>query len=174
MSQLKLKKAAIAERLGVSPKQIERYVADGMPCKGTGAKRTFPWPECRNWRDDLLKKQGREAAERSMKPSDDGELKLAAARQTIAESRLVVLKVEQLEGALIPLDLHEQRVQLVCETLAATIKGLGRYAGEVQRAVSDVEAELLLEKISDDLLRACSAKAESIEDEADERDRSAA
>jgi hypothetical protein len=174
MSQLKLKKAAIADRLGVSPKQIERYVADGMPCTGTGAKRTFPWPEVRNWRDDLLKKQGREAAERSMKPANDEELRQASDRQAIAESRLVVLKVEQLEGALIPLDLHEQRVQLVCETLAATIKGLGRYAGDVQRAMTDVDAELVLERISDELLRACMSTADGIEDEDRERDRSAA
>lgn len=174
MSQSKLKKAVIAERLGVSPKQIERYVADGMPCTGTGAKRTFPWPECRNWRDALLRKQEREAAEKRLKPADDDEVKQAGDRQAIAESRLIVLKVEELEGQLIPIDLHEKRVQLVCDTLAATIKGLGRFAGDVQRAMTDVDAELVLEKISDDLLRACMATADEIDAEGHERDRSAA
>jgi len=174
MSQLKLKKAALADRLGVSPKQIERYVAAGMPCTGTGGRRTFPWPECRNWRDELLRKQEREAAEKRLKPKALDDLALAEERKAIAESRLMVLKVEELEGSLIPLDMHEQRVQLVCETLAATIKGLGRYAGDVQRATSDVDAELVLEKIADDLLRACTGTAEEIDEGEREHDRSAA
>jgi 5-methylcytosine-specific restriction endonuclease McrA len=169
-----LLKAALAERLGRSTKQIERYVAEGMPHEGAGAKRTFPWPECRTWLDAHIRKQEEEAAEKRFKPADDSELELAEKRQRIAESRLMVLKVEQMEGSLIPLDLHEQRVQLVCETLAATIKGLGRYAGEVQRAMTDVDAELLLEKVADELLRACTAKADEVDEDDHERDRSAA
>jgi phage terminase Nu1 subunit (DNA packaging protein) len=174
MTPKALKKAAIAERLGRSAKQVERYVAEGMPCTGAGAKRTFPWPECRTWLDAHIRRQEEEAAEKRFKPAEDGELELAEKRQRIAESRMMVLKVEQLEGTLIPLDLHEQRVQLVCETLAATIKGLGRYAGEVQRAMTDVDAELLLEKIADELLRACTAKADEVDEDEPDAEASAA
>jgi len=174
VSQKQLKKAALAERLGRSAKQIERYIAEGMPCTGAGAKRTFPWPECRTWLDAHVRKQEEEAAQKRFKPPEDGELAQAAARQAIAESRLMVLKVEQLEGTLIPLELHEQRVQLVCETLAATIKGLGRYAGDVQRAATEVDAELVLDTISDELLRACMAKAGEIDESEREPEQSAA
>lgn len=170
MSTKQLKKAALCERLGRSAKQVERYVAEGMPCTGTGAKRTFPWPESRTWLDAHIRKQEEEAAERRHKPAADGELELAEKRQRIAESRLVVLKVEELEGKLIPMDMHEQRVQSVCDSLAASIKGLGRFMGDVQRATSDIDAELVLEKIADELLRSCVGSAESIEEVGEPQD----
>lgn len=78
----------------------------------------------------------------------------------------------QAEGTLIALEVHEMRVEKLSERLAAAVKGLGRFAGDVQRATTDVESAELLERISDDLLRALMAVADDVDDlvDADEDD----
>jgi hypothetical protein len=89
----------------------------------------------------------------------------ARRRKELALAQQREMEVAQLRGRLIPLDVYEQRLTVICERLAARVKGMGRYLGDVQRAMSDVEAAALLERISDDLLRALMSTADELEDD---------
>jgi phage terminase Nu1 subunit (DNA packaging protein) len=163
MSQSELTKADAAERLGVSAKQLERYVHDGLPCRGTGRGRRFPWPEIRRWRDERLREEGRAAAERSA-PVD---LEQARARKADADADIAEMERDKMRGGLIPLEVHEERVAGLAGRLAAVCTGgLSRYVGEVQRALTSVDAQHVLESISDDLLRACQGVGDELMEEA--------
>lgn len=169
MSQRRLTKAETLDQLGISPKQLERYISDGMPCTGTGAKRRFPWPEIRAWRDKLLVAQGKAKAEQQ-EPKQKGDIAKAFDRKVIAEAQLLEIKVAEAEGRSIPIEVHEERVRGVCEPLAARCRSLARYAGDVQLAKTEIEAVALLDRIGDSLLRALKDTAESIDDGDEELD----
>jgi hypothetical protein len=59
-----LSKSELAAYFYESPKQIERYIAEGMPYMGTGKQRRFPMPECKQWRDQHIRRQSGQTAER--------------------------------------------------------------------------------------------------------------
>ena len=159
MSQSQLTKAALLDRFGESPKQLEHYVAEGMPCVGTGRARRFPWPEVRRWRDDRMKRKEREAVQR-LQPTNIDEAKR---RKELALAEKAEMEVAQLRGEVIPLDVHEQRVEALAGHLAARCRGLDRYMSGVQRATTAVESKALLDRISDDLLRAMQGVADDLD-----------
>lgn len=167
MSQEKLTKQQLMKRWGESAKQIERFVKEGIPCSGEGHKRRFHWPACQKWRDDRTRRLAREAAQREREQQKPKNLDDARSRKEVALANKAELEVEQMRGELIPRAVHEQRVEMVCKTLAAKVKGLGRYIPDVQRATSDVDAQLVLEKIENDLLHSLHSGADDIEAEAD-------
>jgi hypothetical protein len=86
------------------------------------------------------------------------------ARKELAQAMKAELEIAELRGELLPIAMHEERVAQLCERLAARCKTIGRYRGEVQRAMTDLEAAQLLEKIQDELLRALMDVADEIED----------
>lgn len=158
MAQKQVSKASLVGLFGESARQIEKYVQEGMPCTGSGRDRRFPWPEVRNWRDDRVRRLEREKVERGQ-PTDIDEAKR---RKEVALAEKAELEVAQLRGDLIPLDLHEQRVEALAVMLAAQVKGLDRYIADVQRATSAAEAKAALDRISDALLLACQGVADDL------------
>lgn len=162
MSQKRVTKAQLVDLFGESAKQIERYVAEGMPCTGTGRARKFPWPEVRNWRDERVRRLEREKVDRTKPASLDD----ARARKEAALAEKAEIEVAQLRGDVIPLELHEQRVEALCVRLAGPVKGLSRFVADVQRATTAVEAAAVLDRISDRLLRALQGEADAIDAEA--------
>lgn len=167
MSQRRLTKAQATEKLGISGKQLERYVSDGIPCTGAGVKRRFPWPEIRAWRDKLLVSQGKAKAEKQHAPIAKDDIAKALDRKAMAEAQLLELKLLEAQGRSISLDVHEERVRSLCEPLAARCRSLTQYMGDVQLAKTEVEAAALLERIGDSLLRALTESADSIDDSED-------
>lgn len=158
---------------GESGKQIERYVAEGMPCTGTAHKRRFPWPEVRNWRDERLRRMERDKSARE-KPTDINEAKR---RKEAAFAEKAELEVAEMRGELIPLDVHESRVDALTLRLSGACKGLDRYIADVQRVTTAAESKVLLDRISDGLLLALQGLADEVIAEAhaegeadDERD----
>ncbi len=166
MSQKRLTKAAAAERLGISPKQLERYVADGIPCAGTGAKRRFPWPQIRAWRDKLLVAQGdaRATAKVARRPAIS--LDAARLRKETADAQLKEIAVAEAEGRLIPLDMHGRLYAAACDRLRAVLMAIpSRYLGRIQQSRTDAEALAVGEAIRDETLRGLIGTAD---DEGDE------
>ncbi len=165
MSRRRLTKAEAAEQLGISPKQLERYVAEGIPCSGTGASRRFPWPEIRAWRDKLLVKQGKAKAEQEKPPARRDDIGKALDRKALAEAQLLEIKLAEAEGRLIPMEMHERRYAAACDRLRAVLMTIpSKYLGRIQQARSDAEAHAVGESIRDETLRALLETADDVDD----------
>lgn len=157
----KATRAELAWLFDTTERTITNYRQEGIPCNVRGTRVAYPLVRCVKW---LLEKERKAAA------GDGGES--VRQRRAAAELRKIELEVAQTEGTLIALEVHELRIEKLSERLAAAVKGLGRFAGDVQRATTDIEAAELLERMSDDLLRALMGVADDLDDliDADEDD----
>lgn len=156
----RISKKELAALFQRDPRSITNYVHEGMPRHPDG---TYPPAACVAWLVD----REREGA-RAGKGLND--LDLARQRKTLAEARKAELEAEELEGRMVDTDVVEQRVRALVERVAARLAGLGRYRGDVLRAMSDVDADEVLQKIEDELRRACLGLADEIEGEAPPED----
>jgi phage terminase Nu1 subunit (DNA packaging protein) len=175
MSQLELTKAQLVDRFGESAKQVERYVAEGMPCTGTGVVRRFPWPEVRNWRDSRVERMAWEAAEKKWKPAGDDEVKLARDQRTIAENKMIQIDLAEREGRVITTAHHEAVCSELGERLRAVLINLpGNYSLDLERLGVPVEkAQEVLERIAADVTSKLRDAAEEMEDDDSDRARAA-
>ncbi|MEO7457074.1 MAG: terminase small subunit [Gemmatimonadaceae bacterium] len=151
-------KAEIARILDKDARSITNYLKEGMPVDRTARAPAFDVVACVRWFVDREREAARSGKELN-------ELDQMRARKAFADARKTELELAELEGALLPLDVHETRVRQLCERLAGRVKTLNRYRGDVQRAVSSVEVDELLERIEDEMLAALMASADEIEDE---------
>lgn len=165
MSQTKLTKAEVADRFGESSKQIERYVAEGIPCEGSGHHRLFLWPECRNWRDERLKRLERERIQRDQ-PLD---FEKARSRKMDAEAREAELRVERMLGTVVPLEEVERVIGALCDRLLPILQNLpSNYALRLEELGVEVkQAEMVLESIATELTVALRASADELTDDSD-------
>lgn len=172
MADQYLTRPALADFLGISEREITNLVKehDAFPSRMTGRSRSFPRNRCRAW---YLEFKQREAVARA-KPTKTLELDEARAKKTMIDTDLAELELEAARGRLIPREIHEQRVEELANRLASRVKNLSRYVGDVQGALSAVEAQVLLERIGDDLLRALVGAADELETESERDDASAA
>lgn len=146
-------RAELAWLFDTTERTITSYRQQGIPCAVRGTRVAYPLVRCIKW---LIERERKAAA------GDGGES--VRQRRAAAELRKIELEVAQVEGSLIALEVHEVRLEQIGARLAAACKGLGRFAGDVQRATTDVEAAELLERMTDDLLRACMAVADDLDD----------
>lgn len=137
-------RSQMADVLGVDVRSIKNFVDDGMPKMARGK---YDLGACVKW----FVEHEREKA-RAGKGLND--LDLARQRKTIAEARKAELELETLEGNVIPLDMHESRLEAIGLRLAAQCKGLDRFISDVQRATSTIEAKAVVDRVSDALLAA--------------------
>lgn len=171
MSQKRLKKAEAVDLLGISPKQLERYVSEGMPCTGTGAKRVFSWPQIRHWRDKRLIAQGEARVEAKHAKRPAISLDEARLRKETAEAQLKEIALAEAEGRLIPLEMHERRYGAACDRLRAVLMAIpSRYLGRIQQAREDADAHALGEAIRDETLRALLETADDGDPDGDDVD----
>jgi hypothetical protein len=150
-----LPQLTLAELFGVTVKSIQRWEEEGLPRNADG---TYPLAKCISWWGD---RRARLALEEH---GGESELDRMRTRKLEAEARRAELELAREEGTLIPIDVHEERLEARCQQLAARCKGLGRYLGDVLSATADVDAMALLERIGDDLLRALMEVASEIEE----------
>src|SRR5574337_615149 len=170
MSQRQLTKAQLTERFGETAKQIERYVHEGLPCTGTGAKRRFPWPEAARWRDDRLRRQEREATERKLKPPEAEDAKQAGRRRAVAEAKLVEIELAEKEGSVVSVANLEQVVGEMGDRLRAALINLPSTHGlELERlGLEAKDAERALEEIAQSLTRTLRGVADDLEAETED------
>jgi hypothetical protein len=160
-----MSKAELAAYFYESPKQIERYIGDGMPYMGTGKQRRFPMPECKQWRDQYIRRQAELAAERKWKPVGEDEVRRARGRHELTNPALREFALAEEEARVAPLDVVERRAADVLDRLAAKLSGLGRYMGDAQQATTVVEAAVFLERIGEELRHAVRATADELRQE---------
>jgi phage terminase Nu1 subunit (DNA packaging protein) len=139
--------------LGVDVRSLKNFVDDGMPKSGRGR---FPLGAAVQW---YVERQ-REAA-RAGKGLND--LDLARQRKTIAQARIAELSLSEKEGDSIPLEVHGERLRERLESVAGNIKGIGRYHADVMAAVTDTDAEALLERMENEILAELHGLADTIE-----------
>lgn len=143
----------LASLFGVDVRTIKNLVDEGMPKAERGR---YALSACVPW---YLQRE-REAA-RGAKGLND--LDLARQRKTVAEARLAELNVEKEEGRVIPTELHGSRLLERLETVAGAVKAIGRYQPDVKAATTDVAADALLDRMSDEILAELYALSDTIE-----------
>jgi len=139
-------KAELVKRFGETPKQIERYLVEGIPCTGQGKTRRFPWPAVRHWRDERIRRQERERL--TPKSEAPQGFKDAELRSAIADAELKELKLAQLRGDLVQVTDYRQEL---ADALARVRSSLLRHPA-------------LPPVVADDLLRGLQAEPPPVED----------
>lgn len=119
MARRKVTGTELAELLGVAPRSISRFVADGMPYKGEAQKRRYPWPECRTWYNERVAKLAKAEVER--KPEIDS-LHEAEKRKAAADAEMAELKLAKLRGELVAVDDFEAELRDILEKVKARIR----------------------------------------------------
>lgn len=132
----------LAKLLGVDVRTIKNLVDEGMPKLERGR---YALTACVPW---YIQRE-REAARGAKGLSD---LDLARQRKTIAEARRAELDVAEAEGQVIPTELHADRLRERLVTVAGAVKAIGRYHADVKAATTDIAADQLLERMSDEIL----------------------
>jgi phage terminase Nu1 subunit (DNA packaging protein) len=143
----------LATLLGVDVRTLKNLVDEGMPKLDRGK---YPLQACVQW---YLQRE-RELA-RGAKGLND--LDLARQRKTIAEARLAELNIAKEESLVIPTELHADRLRERLETVAGAVKAISRYHADVKAAVTDVAADALLDRMSDELLAELFTLSDSID-----------
>lgn len=168
MSTKKLTKAELADLFGESPKQIQRYVAEGIPCSGSGKDLRFPWPSVRAWRDQRIRRLEREKLERD-KPMD---LEEARRRKMEAEARLAEIDVDTRLGQLVPVTVVDDIVGKVCDRMLPILQNVpSNYGMRLEEVgVPAGKAEDVLEAIATELTKALQATADAHEEDAEADD----
>lgn len=158
----------VAFVLGITEREITNLVKDHgagdtpFPSRVKGTRRTFPLAACVQW---YVRFKMDEAAKRANPKGEQlSALDHTKARKELAFAMKAELEIAELRGELLPIAMHEDRVSQLCERLAARCKTLGRYRGDVQRAMTDLEAATLLERIQDELLKSLMAVGDEIEE----------
>ncbi|HEY9227403.1 MAG TPA: hypothetical protein VIP11_12190 [Gemmatimonadaceae bacterium] len=132
----------IARVLGCDVRTITNCVNEGAPKSARGQ---FPLLAFVQW---YLERE--RAAARGAKGLND--LDLARQRKTIAEARIAEIELADREGRSIPTELHVSRMRERLESVAGNVKAMNRYRADVKKAITDDEADALLERMSDEIL----------------------
>lgn len=132
----------LASLFGVDVRTIKNLVDEGMP---KAARGKYSLSKCVPW---YLQRE-REAA-RGAKGLND--LDLAKQRKTVAEARMAEIALAKEEATSLPTEIHVRRLRERLETVAGSVKAIGRYQPDVKAAVTDVAADQLLERMADEIL----------------------
>lgn len=140
VSQLEL-----ANAIGVTVRQAQRYTDAGMPRHPDGS---YPLALCVQWwRDEQVR------IERAkLEPSSRNEIDK---RIAMADARMKELKLAQMEGVLIPLEMHEHRLGVLLDQLRAKVMVMpAKHAHLIEGLEDRVAAEEALRLIGTELLGA--------------------
>lgn len=153
MKSIEVTRDALAQLFGVDVRTLANLVEEGMP---KAARGRYDLAKCVPW---YLNREREKA--RGNKGLND--LDLARQRKTVAEARKAEIELAQLEGEVIPAELHAQRLRERLETVAGAVKAIHRYQPDIKSAVTDEQADALCDRMSDELLAELFALSDSID-----------
>jgi hypothetical protein len=159
---MKLTPAQLAEFRGVDPRTVSNWLQEKPPVPSTMKKgrRSFESTAVATWWE--------ERAARRAVSAEAPDFEKARARKALADAEIQELTLAKLKGELVPIALHEDQVATLADRVAAVATGgLSRYVGEVQLATTPIAAIALLERIGDDVMRACQGLSEELDAEAE-------
>lgn len=142
-----LDKVTFGQRVGVGRRQVENYLAEGLPSRKEGNKHRIPWAEGFAWwlahRDRTGGRRGPEGAE----------LEDAKRRRELAAARLAELELAKAEGALVAREDAEGWVADLFSILAAALqRAPNQWAPKLVRVETVAETRRLLEQLADAVL----------------------
>lgn len=143
----------LARVFGVDVRSLKNFVDEGMP---KAARGRYVLTACVPW---YLERE-RQAA-RAGKGLND--LDLARQRKTVAEARMAELQLAEKEGAVIPTAVHAARLRERLEQVAGNVKAINRYQPDIKAAITDVAADALCERMSDEILAELYALSDTID-----------
>src|SRR5688500_10594066 len=123
----------LAKLFSCDVRTIKNCVDEGMPKEARGK---FRLSTCVPWFVERERERARGA--RGL-----NDLDLARQRKTVAEARLAELELAKAEAAVIPTELHGQRLADRLETVAGAVKAIHRYQPDIKAAVTDEAADAL-------------------------------
>lgn len=148
-----LTQAELANRLGITSRQVHNLAkgVPGQPAIPTRMRkntREYRWPESNQWYIDY------KLAVAKPKTEED-EREAAQIRKLLAEAALKELELAREEGSLLDADYVEQQLTGILERLRSRILAArGRFAPRFVGIRTVGEAQIMLEKMSDELLDA--------------------
>lgn len=129
---------------------------------GTGNKLEYKLPDCIV---NLLKREKAIGARQRIKVDDTSSKKLSE-RKLEAETKMAELELYELEGSMIRLDVHEKRLDTICERLAAVLNVIpSKYLSRIQVARTELEAQQVGEKIREETKAALYELGDHISDD---------
>lgn len=143
----------LARVFGVDVRSLKNFVDEGMP---KAARGRYALTACVPW---YLERE-RQAA-RAGKGLND--LDLARQRKTVAEARMAELQLAEKEGAVIPTAVHAARLRERLEQVAGNVKAINRYQPDIKAAITDVAADALCDRMSDEILAELYALSDTID-----------
>jgi transcriptional regulator with XRE-family HTH domain len=154
-----LSREDLADRLGVDVRTVTNWVKNqrGFPSRMRGKERDFPWLRCLQWHIE------REIAKSAPAPAMDE--KAARARKMAAEATEAELDLRERQNELMPVAVHVERFERLASHFAAIGRGgLTKFIGDIQRVDNPVDAQLLLDRMGDELMDSWRALDEDIGD----------
>lgn len=169
---MRVNREKLAELHGVEPRTVTNWVNSTPACPShvEGRNRWFDTGEVFRW---LIAREVGKALENVVAPPPD-DIVEAERRKAVAEAMLAEMKVAEKEGSVVPLDIHEAAAAALGERVMAVIQNIpSTYTLDLERVgVAPADAQAVLERIGDALVRQFRAAADELdelEDEADER-----
>jgi phage terminase Nu1 subunit (DNA packaging protein) len=150
-----VRSGVLAQLLGVSQRQVAQLAKQGMPHEGE----MYDVAACVQW---YVRRRSHAA-----RPAN--ELK-ARTRKLTADAEISELNLAERRGNLIPMSVHEQRVEALARRLFAALTG--QTTPLVMQAFPELpplEAERKAEAIADGLIAACRATVDEIDEAVDAR-----
>lgn len=158
MADRLLTQKELAEVLPVTARQIRTLTKEGMPTENLGARTLYPLAECVRWY--VAYREAIVSGQRSSKSE-------AQTRKIEAQARLAELEVEEAEGRLIPLDLHEDRLAAILDRLRSKILAIpGAWPPRLMGAKSVPDMVRRLKPLVQEILQTLADTAGEVEDDA--------
>jgi len=170
MRHEKLSKSEIAERFGVDVRTITNWVGLGMPQRKESGKPIYSWPECREWREEQIRKDARalrHAGGDEEAKKKGAELRL---RQLEIEVEQADLDLAERRGELVPFDFMRGEFGRIAEGLRKALHSLPQtWAERLGSVQSTIDRQLMLQDAINDLMPILNELADSEDEDDDEK-----
>lgn len=156
-----LTRESLAERFGVDVRTITNWVQAGMPQRTKSGKPVYSWPECRDWREEQIRKDGRSL--RAAGGDMDVKAQVAALRlrREQIETENLELDLAQRRGDLVTLDFMRTEFERVALALRQRLLTLPTaWAGRLGACETTVDRQLALQDAVNEALPILGALAD--------------
>lgn len=170
-------RAEIADRIGLSARQITNLVRSGKLSDGTvfpsrvnGRDRTFPVERCFEW---YVRFKQEEALERAAGRPALSNIADAELRKAIADAEIAELKVQRLRGEVAPIEQYRNEMRRVMTRVASRFRAMpGEYASKILEPLDMPRATNVLRDMVGEVLAELqvAARSTSVEEIADGED----
>lgn len=174
MAERYVSRREIAERLGLSERQITNLVRDAKLADGTefpsrvkGKDRSFPSDRCFDW---YVRFKQEEALQRAAGREAPKDMAAAELRKAIADAEIAELKVAQLRGEFVSLEEYRKELRRILTRIRARFVAIpGEFAPRILEPMDMVKASAVLKDLVATVLAELQGVGRHTEDASDEQ-----